>query len=384
MPVNRHELAKIAPTAPPNPRPIPQQTPQPNPQPTQNIFETQPRNELPAAPVSVPTVAPVAGDAEAAADGRAFTRADERAVRASVTKGRRRSFARPPARRRRLRLCRKPHRPPRRSPARAQRRAPRRRLERPRCRRSAPAFRARVRRARPRSRQTAGTAPSPGPSGGASPGPRTGAGPKAQAAPARPIAVPPTPPPGPRATAAPKTRTAPNINAKLRSLLPNNPVHPTSKSYAPSYSLRGRMEPTPPPEVLAKTKYIYEVRNTGNEARVKMWVTAARKDGPTTICTGWLVRYPQAIRGGYADAAGPDPSIVHSDLHGGTRQRHADRDRRRRFGEPRAAQPVRRRACADRRRHSVAAVRRPPAGAVRTVARFVAMNSSRFPLEFGH
>ena len=60
FPVNRHELAKTAPTAPPNPRPIPQQTPQPNPQPTQNVFETTPRNEIPAAPVSVPTAGPVA------------------------------------------------------------------------------------------------------------------------------------------------------------------------------------------------------------------------------------------------------------------------------------------------------------------------------------
>ena len=36
-----------------------------------------------------------------------------------------------------------------------------------------------------------------------------------------------------------------------------------------------------------------------------MWVIAARKAGPTTICTGWLVRYPQAVRGGYADARVP-------------------------------------------------------------------------------
>ncbi|MGC2634681.1 MAG: hypothetical protein WA215_10765, partial [Candidatus Cybelea sp.] len=45
LPVNRHELAKSAPTAPPNPRPIPQTTPQPNPQPTQNIAETRPSYE---------------------------------------------------------------------------------------------------------------------------------------------------------------------------------------------------------------------------------------------------------------------------------------------------------------------------------------------------
>ncbi len=94
-------------------------------------------------------------------------------------------------------------------------------------------------------------------------------------------------------------------------------MNPTSKSYTPTSVLRGRLEPTPPPDVLAKTKYMYEVRGTGNEARIKMWVTAARKAGPTTICTGWLVRYPQAMRGGYAVAAGPDPSIVHSNTQGG-------------------------------------------------------------------
>jgi hypothetical protein len=83
-----------------------------------------------------------------------------------------------------------------------------------------------------------------------------------------------------------------------------------------NYSLRGRLEPTPPPEVLAKTKYIYEVHNVGGEARVKMWVTQARKSGPTTMCTGWLVRYPQALRGGYADQAGGQ-SVVQNDVHAG-------------------------------------------------------------------
>ncbi len=98
-------------------------------------------------------------------------------------------------------------------------------------------------------------------------------------------------------------------------MLPNNPVNPTSKSYTPTLSLRGRLEPTPPPDVLAKTKYIYDVRGTGGEARVKMWVTVARKEGPTTICTGWLVRYPQPVRGGYADA--PGPSNVQNNVHAG-------------------------------------------------------------------
>ena len=46
-----------------------------------------------------------------------------------------------------------------------------------------------------------------------------------------------------------------------------------------------------------------------------MWVTATRKAGPTTICTGWLVRYPQPERGGYAEVAGP--SNVQSNAPGG-------------------------------------------------------------------
>jgi hypothetical protein len=93
-------------------------------------------------------------------------------------------------------------------------------------------------------------------------------------------------------------------------------VNPSSKSYTPNLSLSGRLEPTPPPDVLAKTKYIYEVRGTGNEERVKMWVVASRKAGPTTICTGWLVRYPQAERGGYADASA-GVSNVQSNVHAG-------------------------------------------------------------------
>ena len=134
-------------------------------------------------------------------------------------------------------------------------------------------------------------------------GTRQEGGTKNQRTPQRPIELRPTPVP---ASPAPKSRTAPNINDKLRSLLPNNPVHPASKQYTPTISLHGRLEPTPPPDVLAKTKYLYEVRRTGNELSVKMWVTAAHKEGPTTICTGWLVRYPQPERGGYA----PLPSNV--------------------------------------------------------------------------
>lgn len=94
----------------------------------------------------------------------------------------------------------------------------------------------------------------------------------------------------PKPTATP--RAIPDINAKLRAMLPSGPVTPGSKQYAPQLSLHGRLEPTPPPEVLAKTKYLYEAPPGGSERRVVMWVTSIRKAGPTTICTGWLVRYP--------------------------------------------------------------------------------------------
>jgi hypothetical protein len=303
QPTNRHELAKTAPSAPPNPQPIPQTTPQPNPEPTQNVFETKPSNEIPAAPINVPTVAPVAVSVKppptAAPSPSPSTAPVEH------------PSPRPPAPT--ARPSARPATPapvlPKASPSPAA------------VARASTAPVSGVPSPSPTSTaavaHTAGTAPKPAPSGAAaSPGPREGTGPKSENAANRPIAVRPTASPGPRATTAPKKRqNAPNINAKLRSLLPNNPVHPSVGTYTPTYSLRGRLEPTPPPEVLAKTQYMYEVKGTGNEARVKMWVVATRKAGPTTICTGWLVRYPQAVRGGYAEQA--TSGNVQSNVHAG-------------------------------------------------------------------
>jgi hypothetical protein len=314
-PVNRHELAKTVPSAPPNPRPIPQQSPQPNPQPTQNIFETQPQTEIPAAPLTVPTVAPVAVSIKApptAAPSPAPTTAPST-----------RPSPKPPAPIARATVHPATPAPalPRASPtAAAIARASAAPSASPAAAAKAslpPAERSGVPNPSPTTAaavsRTAGTAPVPGPSGGPSPGPRAGNAPKRVPAAARPIEIAPTPQAA--VTPAPKTRSAPNLNAKLRALLPHNPVNPSSKSYTPTYSLRGRLEPTPPPDVLAKTKYIYDVRGTGIEARVKMWVIAARKAGPTTICTGWLVRYPEAMRGGYADA--PSSGNVQSNIHSG-------------------------------------------------------------------
>ncbi|HEY2476478.1 MAG TPA: hypothetical protein VGI19_16990 [Candidatus Cybelea sp.] len=306
LPTNRHELAKIAPSAPPNPQPIPQTTPQPAPQPTQNIFETKPANEVPAAPVNVPTVAPVAVSVKAPPTAAPSPSPSTVPVQ--------HASPRPPAPTARPSV--KPATPapvlpsasP--SPAAIARASP------------SPAPVSGVPSPSPTSTaavaKTAGTAPKPAPSGAASsPGPHPGTGPKSEKAANRPIAVRPTPSPAARATAAApkKQQTAPNINAKLRALLPNNPVHPTTGQYTPTYSLRGHLEPTPPPDVLARTQYMYEVKGTGNEARVKMWVVATRKAGPTTICTGWLVRYPQPMRGGYAEQA--TSGNVQNNVHAG-------------------------------------------------------------------
>jgi hypothetical protein len=56
------------------------------------------------------------------------------------------------------------------------------------------------------------------------------------------------------------------------------------------------MDPTPPPEVIAMTKFTYEERGSGSDAKVKMWVTNVRREGPFTKCEGWLVRYPPATQ----------------------------------------------------------------------------------------
>jgi hypothetical protein len=309
LPQNLHELAREVPSAPPNPRPIPQQTPQPNPQPTQNVYEVQPSNEVPAAPLSVATVAPLAVSIKPLA-----TVAPSPAPTAAPS----------------LHPSPKPPVPTSQPSAKVASPAPLRASPAPTATAAAvavrasaapslspaPALRASAPPAPvpgvpspgptngPTVTKTAGTAPTPGPKGLGSPGPRPGKAAQTKAAPPRPIEVQPTPKP----PSAPKPAASPNgnnLNAKLRSLLPHNPVNPTSKQYTPQFSLQGRMEPTPPPEVLAATKYIYRSRPGGSEGRVIMWVTKTRSAGPVTLCTGWLVRYP------LAEAAPTVPAVQH-------------------------------------------------------------------------
>jgi hypothetical protein len=292
LPQNRHELSKQNPKAPPNPRPVPQQHVQPQPQPTENVFEVQPQAAEPAAPVAVETVGPIAVAV------RRPTAAPSPVPSAKPVPSRSPKPAAPTS----APSVRPSPAPSERatavptaaavahataSPKASAAPAPRASLS--------PAPHAGVPSPGPSASaivaKTAGTASSPGPKGVGSPGPHEGAGSKTIAAPRRPVEIAPTPtpapPPKPERTHAP----APDINSRLRAMLPNGPVHMQNKAYSPQISLRGSLRPTPPPDVLAKTKYIY--RSTGgSEGLVEMWVTDVRKAGPTSVCTGWLVRYP--------------------------------------------------------------------------------------------
>ncbi len=100
-------------------------------------------------------------------------------------------------------------------------------------------------------------------------------------------------------------------------------MNPTQRVYHPPIGLHGSLDPTPPPEIVAATKYTYEERGEGNDARLKMWVTSVHRVGPVMMCDGWLVRYPvnpnasrsfgngtQISIGGSRPAVGTLPPVV--------------------------------------------------------------------------
>jgi hypothetical protein len=129
-------------------------------------------------------------------------------------------------------------------------------------------------------------------------------------APRRPVEIAPTPSPEPVPKPVKTHAPPPDINARLRGLLPNGPVHPETKQYTPKISLRGSMRPTPPPDVLAKTKFLYKSTG-GSDGLVEMWVTDVHKQGFTSMCTGWLVRYPlNAVAYHPGDFAPPNGSQI--------------------------------------------------------------------------
>lgn len=150
-----------------------------------------------------------------------------------------------------------------------------------------------------------GAAPRPAPKAGGSPGPR-GIGPKKVAAVPRPVQIAPTPRPISAGTRAGKH--AANLNRRLKNLLPNAGPYAvaTPRAYRGQIGNIRPAEPTPPPAILAMTKYIY-TENLGDEhwkiwpmgatpeeRYIKMYVTSVKHVGLVNICSGWVVRQPIA------------------------------------------------------------------------------------------
>jgi hypothetical protein len=297
LPQNRHELAKEVANASPNPRPVPQASSQPNPQPTAEIIEPQPTPGLPAVPVSVPTASAIAVTVKVPPTA-APSPAPSAAARVVQT-------PRPP----------QPSAAPQKTTATP---APAAAVARQNVPVAAQATAGPIASAVPGPRasavpaakaagipspgpisganttKTQGLAPSPGPQGIGSPGPRAGSAQTSKAGPPGPVRVSGTPKPSP--SKSQKSQRAIDINARLRALLPHNKVSYTRGTYAPGYrAVPTSLDPTPPPDVIARTKYLFMTSGSGTESRTKMWVTAVRPLGlGLSMCTGWLVRWPQA------------------------------------------------------------------------------------------
>lgn len=300
-PPQHHELANIVPSASPNPTPVPQASEQPNPQPTTPIYEPNPQNELPAVPTSVPSIGP-----QQVAIKVPPTAAPTPVPSAPPT-------AKPPTPRPPVPTTAPPTAKPATPVPQATAKptavptvvaviaratvAPSA-TPKPEGQPSAvPTTNAGVPSPSPTQapKQTAqtGTQPTPGPKTEASPGPKPGTG-NQKAGPPAPVAVPPTPTPRPqpKPTPAAAPSSANDINAKLRAMLPHNDVNISEAHVAFHPGLRGSMEPTPPPEIVAITKFMFEERGAGSDALDKMWVTGTHRDGPLLICDGWMLRYP--------------------------------------------------------------------------------------------
>jgi len=301
QPPQHHELSNFAPTAPPNPTPAPQASAQPNPQPTTPIYEPQPQNQLPAVPTAMPSVA------MQAVAVRVPPTAAPRPVPSVVPTAK--PTPRPPAPT--AAPTAKPATPaPTAAPtvaptavavaavkATVAPSAPPLPVSRP---SAAPATNAGVPSPSPtqgaKNAITSGIAPSPGPKSEGSPGPRPGNGPP-KAGPQRPIAVPPSPRPSPRNTGGSSgTGIHNNLGDLLSKMIPHNAVNPTQSGAHFHVALDASMDPTPPPDIVAITKYTYEERGAGEDALDKMWVTNTYRRGPVLMCEGWLVRYPPATQ----------------------------------------------------------------------------------------
>lgn len=281
-----HELAKTVPSAPPNGYPVPVAPESPIPQATQVPLAT-PNPELPAVPISVPKAVPVAvaikqspTEAPSPVPSAAPSAQPSSAPAAPSTPP---ATVRPTAAPQIASATAKPvSLPPRENPAPAT---------------SPPQPKAGIPSPGPTTgpllSHQAGNTQNPGPKAIGKPRPKSESRVNKPAAPAKLISIPATPSPEPsRTPAAKNARANADLNARLKALIPNNPVHVTQKIYAPGFAaVPTNAYPTPPPEVLALTKFIMDSHRRG-ESVVKMWVTGISKRGPLTICTGWLYRVP--------------------------------------------------------------------------------------------
>jgi len=288
----RHELSKFAPTAPPNPTPAPEASAVPNPQPTQPEIALSPLPIAAAVPTSVPA----------------------RVVAATI---------RAP-----------PTAPPTQAPTAAPSAQPVPKIVQPKA--PAATFAPLIAQVTPQPVLTPGmsqpaqirkptpgvpspgptrlpiastqngSAPSPGPKAAGSPGPKAVARVKSNV-PAKPVqSVPSTP--RPAAQSRPASKRSRNLNSRLRNLLPSPGPYAiaTPRVYHGELSNIRPAEPTPPPAILAMTKFIYTENvaaehwkiwpfGTAPEERaVKMYVTSVRHVGALTICSGWVIRQPIA------------------------------------------------------------------------------------------
>ncbi|MHB8434003.1 MAG: hypothetical protein ACYC8W_07190 [Candidatus Tyrphobacter sp.] len=302
-----HELTHVVPSASPNPTPVPPTTPQPLPAPTQAVAAVQPTVAPTARPKAeptprpaptarpqptarpVPTVAPTTRPAPTArpVPSVAPTHAPTQAPAPVVA----RTTAPQPT------AAAMPHPVP--SPVSHQNLPP----------------------------SNAAGVPSPHPaiaehpsSGHAAPGKPSASLGRAHVKP-RPIAVAPTPSPAPteRPHPAPTRNPYSGLNARLNALLPHGPVVPHEGHYVGTLSLAGRLVPTPPPSVLARTRYIFEGPFGGGDGTLRMWVTSVTRHGPVLICSGWILHFPRTIAQGTLTApnvpVGPANGIQIGGMH---------------------------------------------------------------------
>ena len=306
-----HELAKFAPTAPPNPTPAPVSSSAPNPLPTQAQLAVTPA----PLPASVPTTAPASVAAVSirippTAAPTAAPSPKPKAVPTALPSVAPKPTAAPAT----------PLPEPSALIATA---APLIAVATPQPLVS-PGSPSQVKlaQAQPAATPAHANAPSPGPKPAASAGPKSVASPGPRGiAPvkgppaARPIQAPPaTPHPAP----VHPSKRAESLNQRLQSLIPTAAPSTASPAPAKHYSFLNikstpEPEPTPPPDVLAATKYLYVENIAGQkwkhwplgaapeELAVKMYVTSIKRIGPITWCTGWVLRYPMnsTDRGGY-------------------------------------------------------------------------------------